>query len=191
MSVAKLAEVKMQIDIAEAISELSLADKARLMKVANIYSGAARMLPDDLLQESFSKALEEKRKCPADLNVVVFLCGTIKSLASNEVERRKRRLKAEALETTTEHYDLLTSAAPDPTISVEESIIEQEAEKVFYDRLSEEFENDEEGYLVLLGMFEGLRGGKLCEAAGVTATELATIRKRIKRKLSQLKNGNT
>lgn len=168
---------------------LSPRDKMRLMLVAKKYAAFTKDLePEDLIQEALMKVFEEKRSCKLDLGVFTFLASAMRSLASNQTEMRARRREANMLEITHARYDLLTQRNSDPDhLSAEETIIDEEMERAFQDFLLEACNDCEKTQLVLLGGFDGLRGAGLCEAAGVSKQELATIHRRIGRMMDRFK----
>jgi DNA-directed RNA polymerase specialized sigma24 family protein len=175
-------------ELIDSLATLSKADKQRLRMLSRVYAGPARMMPEDLLQDAMAKVIEDKRHCPVGVPIVVFLHGIIKSLASNEVDKRERRKAALAIEETHEDYDLFSasSCCPD-AVSPEKALIIKEREIAFHDFLMEQCGNDDKTMLVLLGAFDGLKGADLCQEAGVSKQELATINKRIWRMMAKFK----
>lgn len=172
------------------LEALSPVNKQRLRLIARKYAAVAGdMDPEDLLQEAMMKVFEDGRHCRSDLNALTFMASTMRSLASSRVEWRKRREEALALETTHASYDLLTATRAGPEQkSPEEMLLTTESEEAFQAFLMEECNGCEKTQLVLLGGFDGLRGQALCDAAGVTKSELATIHKRINRMLDRYQN---
>ena len=168
---------------------LSPRDKKRLMLIAKKYSAFTKNLePEDLIQEALMKVFEEKRSCKSDLDVFTFLAGAMRSLANNQMEMRARRRDANMLEVQYAKYDLLTELRSDPNLlNAEETIIDEEMERKFQNFLLEACNGCEQTQLVLLGGFDGLRGAALCEAAGVSKQELATIHRRIGRMMERFK----
>lgn len=168
---------------------LSPRDKKRLTLVAKKYAAFTKDLePEDLIQEALMKVFEEKRSCKSDLEVFTFLAGSMRSLANNQREMRARRRDANMLEVQHAKYDLLTEHRSNPDhLNGEETIIDEETERAFHDFLLEACNGCEKTQLVLLGGFDGLRGTDLCETAGVSKQELATIHRRIGRMMDRFK----
>lgn len=194
MSVIEPAEYKEPEELHEELEALAPVDKHRLRMIAKKYAGASGdMEPEDLLQEAMLKIFEDdpqkRRHCSRDLDLLTFMAGTMRSLASNRRERRKRREEAKMLETTHAGYDLLSVKYVEPDQkSPEEVLLQSEREEAFQSFLLDECNGCEETQLVLLGGFDGLRGEALCEAAGVTKNRLATIHKRINRMMDRYQN---
>jgi hypothetical protein len=74
-------------ELADAIRGFSEADWGRLRKVAAAYARGRLIEADDLLQETFRRALSGRRKCPAHITVVKFLAETMRSIAHGDKEK--------------------------------------------------------------------------------------------------------
>ena len=194
MGAIEPAHIKEPLELHKELEALSPVDKQRLRMIAKKYAAVAGdMEPEDLLQEAMLKVFEvdpqNRRNCRSDLDALTFMASTMRSLASSRVEWRKRREEAAALETTHADYNLLTAMKADPNQkSPEQALLSSENEEAFQAFLLDECKGCEKTQLVLLGGFDGLRGKALCDAAGVTKSELATIHKRINRMLDRYQN---
>jgi DNA-directed RNA polymerase specialized sigma24 family protein len=84
------AAVRSRDEIADAIRSFTPAQWARLRLVAKKYAWRCKLDPEDLLQEAFRRAWEERdgRKCPVHVDVVKFLAEAMRS-----IERRSRKVK--------------------------------------------------------------------------------------------------
>ncbi len=90
MTAREASTVRTHEEIADAIRALTLAQWARLRKVAARYAYA--MTAEDLLQEAFRRALEDNgRNCPSHVDVVRFLAEVMRSIADGEMEKAKNR----------------------------------------------------------------------------------------------------
>ncbi len=187
MDAKALKKTRTTREITEVIQNLSPADRARLLSTAGYYSAKARLMPEELLQMALVKAFQGKRLCPSNVAPVTFFRGVMKSLANNEYKKRKRRIEAGFVEITNDNVNLVDNFT-DPSPPPDEALILSSEETQFYDSIEEAFINDEKGHMVLLGIFDGLKGRELCDAAGVSKSELVTIHKRIKRKSAKLKS---
>lgn len=179
-----------QGEIAERIEALSIADQARLLKAARYYAPRASMLSNDLLQEAMVRAIDGTRLCPADVSVVKFLANTMRSIARGELDKEERREADGGLEIQIVDDSLFSDMHADPAPSQEDALIEIEGDEAFHNWLTDQFADDDEAMIVLLGMFENLKGQKLCEETGFNPDELATIRRRIKRKIATLEKSD-
>jgi DNA-directed RNA polymerase specialized sigma24 family protein len=77
----------------DSIEALSDADVAKLVAASRAFCRLCGITPDDLLQEAYTRALEGRRTCHRGTGIVEFLCGVMKSLASQENEARKEGLR--------------------------------------------------------------------------------------------------
>src|SRR5437867_13402992 len=80
-------------ELRSAIARLSAADLARLKQAAKVFSRISGIMEDDLIQESYTRALEGRRTCGRTVGLVPFLCGVTKSIALQETEARKIGLR--------------------------------------------------------------------------------------------------
>jgi DNA-directed RNA polymerase specialized sigma24 family protein len=91
LSVADPTEpVRTRAEIAAAIRALSPVQWTRLRKVAGYYALGRLMEAEDLLQEAFRRALDE-RNCPVSVDIVRFLAEAMRSIRDGELKRAKRR----------------------------------------------------------------------------------------------------
>ena len=76
-------------EIRDSVDLLTKPDLARLDLAAQGFSSLCGLDPEDLLQEALTRALEGRRTCKRGTPFVPFICGVMKSLASEEIEARK------------------------------------------------------------------------------------------------------
>lgn len=191
MSAGEPAKLGTEEAPADALSRLSRAERARLLLIARYFSPRAQMAADDLLQEAMFRVLTGDRKLRPDLDLVRFLAGTIKSIASGEVQKRKVRAEVGFAETPMD-LGFFADTISSGDLSPEDALIERQSSNAynaaFYNWLEAEFDDDETTLMVLYAMFEGLKGVALSEATGVSTDQLATIRRRIRRKMNEYKS---
>ncbi len=191
MGAIKPVDIKETEELRDELGALYITDKARLMKIAKKWASVAGDIePEDLLHEAMMKAIEDnphyRRRCPKGVALVTFLANSMRSLADNRIEWRKRRKAALAAETDHASYDLLTAATADETTrNGEQELLHTEHEAAFHAFLEEQCKGSEKTHLVLRGGFDGLRGQDLCDFASVTKKELATIHRRIARMMDR------
>jgi len=68
-------------ELEAAIRNLSAADWGRLGRIAAYYARGRPIEDQDLLRETFRRALDGGRKWPTGLDVVPFLAGTMRSIS--------------------------------------------------------------------------------------------------------------
>ncbi|MFK5979727.1 MAG: hypothetical protein QM488_12665 [Rhizobiaceae bacterium] len=179
-----------QEEVADQIEDLSVADQARLIKIARYYAPRTAMQAGDLLQEAYIRSIDGTRLCPPDVLMVIFLANVIRSIACGELDKRKRREVDGGLEIGHQNFDLFAERKADIAPSQEDLLIIMEGDDAFHAWLMQQFENDDEAILILLAMFEGMKGEQLCREVGCDADQLATIRRRIKRKIETLEKSS-
>ena len=185
-----------------AIASLGAADRVRLRRIALGYWGSSRMAPDELINEACLRTIRGSRPWPADMDVVKFLAGVIRSVASAASDSRKSAgLKAFAAIANTRLAEFegvvdrrgVVVAFNNPTASPEELLIEREQEEEEARRFTEwrqalldEFSDDYEAQLIVEGMLDGLRGEGLRDVAGLTGGAFDTKYKKVHRRIERL-----
>lgn len=166
-------------EIRDVIDRLSTADRHRLLKTAEWRCYGTGLDADDLFQEAIKRSLEGGRRCPCDVEPVVFLAGVICSVADAERKKRSRE------RTVRQEKQVETLGASNVTgVRAEFVAPELEAEcKRMVEALFDLFEGDEEAELVLMGQLEGLSAQDIRVMNGMDKTALATVRRRMNRKI--------
>jgi len=168
-------------EITAELAALSKANLVRLGRIARRYS----MSPDDLLQDAFESIMEGNRHCPRDLNVMVFLWGTIRSLASSQKKSLAKLPVIDSLTPTTDdcdtHPDLdCPAVSPDAELLL---ISGQDADAI-YSVLLSLFADDENAWLIVEGLMEGMERRELQELTGLGDTDYETKRRLIRRRIN-------
>lgn len=167
-------------EIHVAIDALSDGDVARLVSCAKTFSQLCRIPAEDLLQEAYARALVGARTCGRDTGIVGFLCGVMKSFASQEAVARKNGFRP---------VDVLRNGEPIlPDVAADAVSPEQAAVSAIDDietlaKIQTLVEGDEQLQLLIEGMYDNMRGADLQELLGVDEKGLAAVRKRLKRAL--------
>jgi RNA polymerase sigma-70 factor (ECF subfamily) len=121
--------------------------------------------PDDLIQETMCRVLEERRRWPRDRRAIEFLTGVIKSIAWEW-----KGLHNEEIELGDEGA---------------------EERRLFRSTLAKQivalFDDDPIAKKILMGMAEGKSGEELEQAIGLSLTEYESKRKKIRRRIEKLK----
>ena len=165
--------------IERAVSTLSDADLIRLRLAANYYSQPA-IAADDLLQEAICRSLEGRRRCPTNVDLVVFLSQTMRSIASEERQKDKRL----GVSVPTEAEDGGESAyAVSPAVE-ETAIGEEEAARIRGGIVSL-FADDEKARDLVEGVMEEFTREELRELTDLDETAYETKRKLIRRRIQR------
>lgn len=168
-------------EIKEKLGSLSNADLVRLQRIAGYYSKGV-LESDNLLSCAFEKALSGERKCPRDLGVMIFLRGTIRSLASSEFKSLKRSpLTLESDFCSDDENDPAPVEHPSPDPSAEESLIHSENVAAILCL----FNDDEIARIIVEGIMEEMDARELQELTGLDSTAYESKRKKIRRRIDK------
>lgn len=74
-------------EIAASVRDLTEAQWIRLRKASAYFAWVYNLSGDDLLQETFYRALAGSRKCPSNVDLVRFLVQAMRSIANGEAEK--------------------------------------------------------------------------------------------------------
>lgn len=168
-------------EVTAAIRALSPFDMKRLKLFANKFAWTG-WDPDDLLQEALMRMLDGRRNCPVGLEMAVALSGVVKSVASERADSAKH---VPILELVPSHGD---EAAPKAALTPEQLREDRTPERIVAGRQELEairalFKADPPAEAVFDGMLAGYEGAELSEISDIAQSELATVRKRIARRL--------
>jgi len=166
-----------------AIESLRDPDWLKLRKIASIHASRCKANWEDILNEAFCRALEDRRKCKKNLNIIVFLDGTMRSIANY----RNKASKSDPLEHVipifkeTDEGLVITVDLPDNCTPDNELEAQQTLES-----FEELFDGDDEATMVLMGHQDNLPPNEIQELAGLNKTQYATVLRRIRRRFEKL-----
>jgi DNA-directed RNA polymerase specialized sigma24 family protein len=170
-------------EINVALGGLSEADQFRLERYAAKWCYFLNCEKEDLVQEAFVRLLNE-RKWPRNIEPMAVLIQTIRSVAS---QWHKRQPAAPDRELVSEDGEHIVPESQQEKRDPERTLIgKQDLQQVF-----SLFDDDPEAQTVAEGISVGLEGTELCELADISAEELATVRRRIIRRLATAKREGT
>lgn len=169
----------------ETVLALGLVTDLELLRLKTLARWYARGLPpdvswEDLLQEALTRIVEGKRQEPDGVAVVAFVAGVMRSLRSEHWQRVERamapgrRREGKRFEPAHRQTELL-----DPVPGPERAVMAQQ-ELAAIRKL---FAGDAVALSILDGLARGLTGEELRLAAGLSGTDYASARKRMRRVL--------
>jgi len=165
------------LEIKRLLQGLSSSDILRLGQIARKYVFRCLMDADELLNESIVVTASGQRKVPRNVSLLAFLAETMRSIASNEV--RKIRKKITPIDDDPENDPILNIA--DKNIHIEyEVAANQEIEHIY-----ELFKNDEDVTFLLMAKYDGLSPDEICEMENWDRTKYNSVQKRLRRGLNQ------
>jgi DNA-directed RNA polymerase specialized sigma24 family protein len=164
---------------------LRLVTNLELLRLKTLARWYARGLPpdvtwEDLLQEALTRILVGKREVPDGVAIVAFVAGVMRSLRSEHWQRIERmmardRLRAERRFRGPLRETELVDSAPGPDRAV---MAQQELAAI-----RNLFADDAAALIVLDGLARGLTAEEIRLTAGISDTEYASARKRMRRVL--------
>lgn len=182
-------------EVQSALEDLA-SDSDSLLKLRHV---AARFIfgtlyrePEDLVHDAIRSALELNRRWNQEQSFFNFLCGAMQSIASNDrtsLETRSERLASTlGKDEDVGHDEALTNA---DTRSHVQNRMADDAEQAAQaekrrraDILFGLFSDDDHVTLILMAMEDGCRGNDIEQQCGLSPTEYATARRRMRRRLA-------
>jgi RNA polymerase sigma-70 factor (ECF subfamily) len=175
--ITRQAVARTEQDLRRALAALSEPDLLRLQAIARL---RCRGLPgldwQELLHEAVLRALDGSRPWPPGVTLIAFMAGIMRSLRSDHWRRHRATAAALSVEAAE-----VADQAPDP----ERIAVASQALSAI-DRL---FADDPAALAVILGLSQGLSAEEIRHRAGLSETEYASTRKRMRRAL--LRHGLT
>jgi DNA-directed RNA polymerase specialized sigma24 family protein len=173
-----------QVEVKRAISVLTAADWLRLHKVARALCREAAFEADDLLQEAFQRALDGTRQCTRTLDIVHFLAGVMRSIASDWRKARKRRPEMSLATETGSLQDVVLQVRDSAPVADEVLAVNEEAARLKA-AIFALFVDDCLAQRLLEGIMDGLAGAQLRSLTGLSETEFASKRRLIRRRIDK------
>lgn len=170
-------------ELAEAIRSLSAAEWIRVRKAANALARCKPIEAEDLLQEAFLRAFDGSRNCPPHVDVVRFITESMRSIASGELDKIKRRPPLVPIANYGNDQSIVDP--PDPGVTVEQRLASNEQRKATETELLNLFEDDPVAQTILVGMILGMRGEELREQTNLDKTAYQTKRRLIRRRVEK------
>jgi DNA-directed RNA polymerase specialized sigma24 family protein len=179
------AVVNTPIERALADGLVSATDLLRLKAIARLHAWG--LPPDmswsDLLQEALLRVLQGSRRRPADVSIVAFLAGVMRSIKAEQWRRRRREYHAPGgVDPRGMSSDIAAEDAAepgDPAPNPEQRLaLFQELAAIY--RL---FSDDPAALQILNGLASGLTPDEIRDTSRMTKTEYDSTRKRMRRAL--------
>ena len=168
----------------EALRALTARDWQRLNYLARVRAtGLEPLEGGDLLNEAIARLLDGSRRWPRKVSLVVFLRGTMRSIADSYLNRldKRKEVPESAVPADGETGDGVIDAAPDVSMEPEARSLASET----LARIEALFSGDEEAMTLIYGLAEGKSPAEIQTEACMDARRYATTRRRIRRRVIQ------
>lgn len=156
-------------------------DRIRLRRIALHFENRGGGEAEELLQEALARALEGRRRCPRKVTIVQFIGGIVSSLSSEASETRKKGWGPIPV------GDGVIDAAAHDGPSPEREVASRMDGGVTLAKVQEAIAGDDELELLVEGIYDGMKGKDLEELLAIDTSKLATVQRRLQRKLADLK----
>ncbi|AWB21801.1 hypothetical protein DA075_13450 [Methylobacterium currus] len=166
-----------------ACRSLSRDDRKKLGAIAKRLCGGTTLNPDDLLNEAICRTLLGTRQCDRELNVVAYLAGVMRSLASHERDKQNRSVSTDDAEKVDAHMRARLGGMPKAG-SAEDAIIDAQERARIIEEVFEMFRDQPKELAVLEALRDELAGKALRERTGLAQGDLDYAKKRIRNALS-------
>ncbi len=172
--------VRSRDEIAAAIRALTDAQWIRLRKASGYFTWIPGLNGDDLLQETFCRALAGSRQCPTNIDVVKFLVEAMRSIANGEDEKVENQFETVPVV----QAGAVVTGAEDPkdsTPSQEESMAAAETSEATRQAVLGLFPNDAQARDLADGILAGYEGEELRSLTDLDKTSYASKRRFMRR----------
>jgi len=173
------------LEVKRAVSALPRAHWLRLHKVARALCRNAHFEAEDLLQDAFTRALEGSRRCARTVNIVHFLVGVMRSIASDWRKACKRRLEIIGPASPTGLLQEVVVKVRDERPAADDWIASAQEATCIKRAILDLFADDGVAQRMLEGIFDGMAGEELRSLTELSQTQFASKRRLIRRRIDK------
>jgi RNA polymerase sigma-70 factor (ECF subfamily) len=170
-------------EIVTAIRALSTGSWNRLRRLAAMFCRGRPIEPEDLLQETFARAIEGSRSWPRNVDIVWFLAQAMRSIASSSMKVLSRQPEFQA--TPLIDDDGLVLDPPDCGPTAEQHAISNEETAQIKREILDLFSDDVTARIMVEGIMEGMDGEDLRQVTDLSKTGFASKRRLIRRRIEK------
>jgi DNA-directed RNA polymerase specialized sigma24 family protein len=171
-------------EIAASVRDLTEARWIRLRKASAYFAWVYTLSGDDLLQETFYRALAGSRKCPSNVDIVRFLVQAMRSIANGEAENVENEVDVIPVVQPGAHVDGAVDVK-EPKESQEESTMAAENDEAIRQALLGLFQNDRHAGDLVDGILAGYEGEELRALTDLDQKGYASKRRFIRRTIDK------
>src|SRR5215471_3143047 len=173
-----------ELEVKRAISALAPAGWLRLHKVARALCRNANFDAEDLLQEAFERVLDGSRQCSRTVDIVHFLVGVMRSIASDWRKARKRRPEM-SLVTHTGTLQEVVVQVRDQRPTADEWLASVQEATCLRKAILDLFADDGVAQRMLEGIMDGIAGEELRSQTQLSQTQFESKRRLIRRRIDK------
>jgi len=180
-------------EVRVAIEELSLEDLGRLRRTAAVLlQGSGYIAPEELLNETVQRAMEgasgmDGRRWPKRVPFMAFLVMTMKSIANASLESVETAVRGVTDPLDEASFGSMAMPGTDVVCeTAEESAALDGKAAATFSAIESHFARDEKVLMMVMHLREGRRAHEIQAEEGMTLTEYATVRRRLRRGLAKL-----
>lgn len=170
-------------DIESALQALPKVGWIRLHKIASVLARTYPVEAEDLLHEACCRALDGCRRCPSNVDLIKFLGGVMRSIASDTLKMVKRRPELHLVSVTDGEesaYD-----PPDEQPNAEEALVTAQEISRIKQGIIILFEDDPVAQIMVEAKMEGMDGEELRALTDLDVTAFASKQKLIRRRINK------
>jgi len=173
-----------ELEVKRAISALPPAGWLRLHKAARALCRNAHFDAEDLLQEAFERTLDGSRQCSRTLDIVHFLVGVMRSIASDWRKARKRRPEISLVSHTGTLQEFVIKVR-DESPPTDEWLASTQEAACLKQAILDLFADDGVAQRMLVGIMDGISGEELRSLTQLSQTQFASKRRLIRRRIDK------
>jgi len=163
------------------LSQLTVAERVRLVRAAQRFAFGCSYSPDDLLQQAAIRALTSGRIFAAHDDMLSYLLGAMRSVAFDE----RKKTQTHALDAAAPLDDRAvaeTGLRSHP--STADELMREEEDEARIIALRQLVAQNENAALVLEGLLDGMKAAEIRDALGLSSTEYDSARTYIHRRMN-------
>lgn len=166
-------------DLRAFIENMPDRDRARLVAIAARFAKTADWTTtQDLLQGAFVSAISGDRRCPAEVDPLVFLIGAMRSTLSNERDKDSWSDESD-LEDEQHQHLVVNLETPERVLERLDSILELKS------AITKEFDGDDRPFMVFEGRVEGMSRAEIRDMLGMDQTAFESLERRLRRLMNK------
>lgn len=169
-------------EVDNALRNLSDIEWYRLQTISKSLARTYPLEAEELLHEACCRALDGSRNCPRHVDIIQFLAGAMKSIASDTLKSEKRYPKLR-LVLNSEDDDEEILDLPDDRLNVEEELEQEHEAGLIRKRILDLFHDDPIAQIMVEGIMEDMEGEELQGLTSLDKTAFESKRKLIRRRI--------